>query len=144
MPQEKIIASSYSTTLIYLRRVHPMGTLRAILTYNTIRKSENFNNVFFLRPNDRKSQQRILYSKVFAFQFTETCHKCDLRIYIMCIPRYNLISQHDCVDFWHETVVVVPDSGMCKAIAPGVKQSRASQWRARACRSSRQCRYVSV
>ena len=36
------------------------------------------------------------------------------------------------VDFWRETAVVAPDGGMCKATAPGVKQSRASQWRARA------------
>ena len=38
------------------------------------------------------------------------------------------------MDFWRETVVVVPDGGMCKATTPGVKQSRASQWRARASR----------
>ena len=36
--------------------------------------------------------------------------------------------------FWRETVVVVPDGGMCKATTPGVKQSRASQLRARASR----------
>ena len=36
--------------------------------------------------------------------------------------------------FWRETVVVVPDGGMCKPTTPGVKQSRASQWRARASR----------
>ena len=38
------------------------------------------------------------------------------------------------LDFWRETVVVVPDGGMCKPTIPGVKQSRASQWRARASR----------
>ena len=36
--------------------------------------------------------------------------------------------------FWRETVVVVLDGGMCKATTPGVKQSRASQWTARATR----------
>ena len=41
---------------------------------------------------------------------------------------------HDCVDFWRETVVVVPDGEMCTATTPGVKQSRASQWRVRASR----------
>ena len=30
--------------------------------------------------------------------------------------------------------MVVPDGGMCKATNPGVKQSRASQWRTRASR----------
>ena len=30
-----------------------------------------------------------------------------------------------------------PDGGMCKATTPGVKQSRASQWRARASRRLR-------
>ena len=44
----------------------------------------------------------------------------------------NYYLEHDCVDFWRETVVVAPDDGMCKATTPGVKQSRASQWRARA------------
>ena len=39
------------------------------------------------------------------------------------------------MDFGRETVVVAPDGGMCKAITPGVKQSRVSQWRARASRS---------
>ena len=34
--------------------------------------------------------------------------------------------------FWRKTVVVAPDDGMCKATTPAVKQSRASQWRARA------------
>ena len=38
------------------------------------------------------------------------------------------------VDFWSETVVVAPHGGMCEAITPGVKQSRASQWRAHASR----------
>ena len=38
------------------------------------------------------------------------------------------------MDFLRETVVVAPDGGMCKATSPGVKQSRASQWRARASR----------
>ena len=36
--------------------------------------------------------------------------------------------------FWRETVVVAVDGGMCKATTPGVKQSRASQWTARATR----------
>ena len=36
--------------------------------------------------------------------------------------------------FWRETAAVVPDGGICKATTPGVKQSRASQWRARASR----------
>ena len=36
--------------------------------------------------------------------------------------------------FWHETVVVIPDGGMCKATTPCVMQSYASQWRARASR----------
>ena len=30
--------------------------------------------------------------------------------------------------------MVVPDGGMCEPATPGVKQSRASQWRARASR----------
>ena len=38
------------------------------------------------------------------------------------------------VDFWRETAVGAPDGGMCKATTPGVKQSRVSQWRARASR----------
>ena len=38
------------------------------------------------------------------------------------------------VDFWRETVVVAPHGGMCEATTPGVKQSRASQWRAHASR----------
>ena len=36
------------------------------------------------------------------------------------------------MDFCCETVMVAPDGGMCKATTPGVKQSRASQWRVRA------------
>ena len=36
------------------------------------------------------------------------------------------------MDFWRETAMVAPDGGMCKDATPGVKQSRASQWRARA------------
>ena len=38
------------------------------------------------------------------------------------------------MDFWRETVVVVPDGGMCKATTPGVKQSHASQWKVHASR----------
>ena len=48
--------------------------------------------------------------------------------------RYNVEYYNMTVDFWRETVVVVHDGGMCKATTPGVKQSRASQWRACASR----------
>ena len=48
--------------------------------------------------------------------------------------RYNVEYYNMTVDFWRETVVVVHDGGMCKATTPSVKQSRASQWRARASR----------
>ena len=37
----------------------------------------------------------------------------------------DMATNYDCVDFWRETVVVAPDSGMCEATTPGVKQSRA-------------------
>ena len=33
----------------------------------------------------------------------------------------GLALQHDCVDFWCETVVVAPDGGMCKATTSAVK-----------------------
>ena len=46
----------------------------------------------------------------------------------------DMATNYDCVDFWRETLVVAPDSGMCEATTPGVKQSGASQWRAHASR----------
>ena len=33
---------------------------------------------------------------------------------------------------WSETIVISPDSQMCKVTTPGVNQSHASQWRTRA------------
>ena len=38
--------------------------------------------------------------------------------------------QHDCLEFWRETVVGAPYGGMCKVTTSDVKQSRASQCRA--------------
>ena len=38
------------------------------------------------------------------------------------------------MDFRRKTLVVAPDGEMCEATTPSVKQSRASQWRARASR----------
>ena len=44
------------------------------------------------------------------------------------------ICTSDAMNLEEITVVVALDGGMCKATTPGVKQSRASQWTARATR----------
>ena len=57
-----------------------------------------------------------------------------LNIELINNHHVSFIDYNMTVWIFGETVVIAPDGGMCKTTIPGVKQSRASQWRARASR----------